>query len=273
MRLMSASLVTVLSVAHLAFAAPPPCKAPEDVAGIVAPLPDLRTSFRRGATLNVLAVGSATVFGPEASLARGTVTNQALSHPASDQPVAALPQGSAGTPSQYAFPLQMARALEAAVPGLTVSVTVRGGRGMSASDMVPLIHSEFAAHHYQLLLWQTGTVEAVRNISPGDFASTLMDGVDTARSAGADVVLVDSQFSRFLEANTDIDRYKEALQQVAITPGVALFHRFDLMRAWASDGQLDLERTSPAEREHAIERLHACLGESLARMVLAGANS
>ena len=54
-------------------------------------------------------------------------------------------------------------------------------------------------------------------------------------------------------------------------PGVLLFHRFELMRLWANDGQIDLERTPRGERKRMGEALHACLGAHLARMVAAGA--
>ena len=55
-------------------------------------------------------------------------------------------------------------------------------------------------------------------------------------------------------------------------PGVALFHRFDLMRAWANDGGIDLERTAKVDREKALDQLNDCLGQALARFVLSGAD-
>jgi hypothetical protein len=61
------------------------------------------------------------------------------------------------------------------------------------------------------------------------------------------------------------------MQQVATMPGVALFHRFDLMRAWANDGRIDLENAPKADRDKALDELNACLGKALARFVLSGA--
>jgi hypothetical protein len=93
------------------------------------------------------------------------------------------------------------------------------------------------------------------------------------RDAGGDLVLIDPQFSRFLRANTDLDPYEGALQQVATMPGVTLFPRFELMRAWANEGRIDLERTAKADRDKALERLHKCLGQALARFVLSAADT
>ncbi len=243
------------------------CAAPDELVGTVAPLPQLAAVLKPGGTLDVLTVGSATVFSPAESLQTGTVTGQALGLGNGPR------TGSLSTVSESAFPLQMAQALRQAVPGVTVNVTVRGGRGITAGDMLGLIRTELAAHHYQLVIWQTGTVEAVRNTPSGEFYQTLSDGAALIADAGADLVLVDPQFSRFLHANADLDPYAQAMQQIAAQPGVALFHRFELMRYWANEGAIDLERTPKAQRLSTVEALHACLGAKLAHLVASGARA
>jgi hypothetical protein len=54
------------------------------------------------------------------------------------------------------------------------------------------------------------------------------------------------------------------------TPGVTLFHRFDLTQAWVYSGQVDLERVSRDQRDKTISMLNDCLGQALARYVLGG---
>jgi hypothetical protein len=229
--------------------------------------------------LRVLAVGSATMFGPDATLMPGTVTSQALTRPPgqpSPNPVPAVaPPASPVTPvaSESAFPWQMARALEAAVPGLKVEVVLRGGRGMAATEMLDLMRKELSAGTFQLVLWQTGTVEAVRNSPPGEFAQVLSDGAEAAEAANANLVLIDPQYSRFLQTNSNLDPYTQALQQAASMPGVVLFRRYDLMHAWVNEGHIDLERTPKPDRRKTVELLHRCLGQHLARMVIAGAHT
>lgn len=247
------------------------CEAPDDAAGVVTPLPHVAAALKPGSTLDVLAIGSASLFGPEASLAPGSLTNQAVNGATSTS----TPQAQIITaiPSATAFPQQMARALEAAVPGAKVSVTVRGGRGLSAAEQLSLLEDTLERGHYSLVIWQTGTVEAVRNTPPSEFGQTLADGAARVESAGADLVLIDPQFSRFLQTNSNIEPYEQAFQHLGSLPGVLLFHRFDLMRAWVNEGQIDLERTPKASRKRTVEQLHACLGAHLARMVLSGARS
>jgi acyl-CoA thioesterase-1 len=253
-----------------ASAAQNPCEAPDEASGVVTGLPHVAAALKPGSTLEVLAVGSATLFGPEASLLPGTATNHA---PGGAQATAPPPQVINAEPSELAFPRQMAKALEVAVPGASVHVTVRGGRGLTASDMLNLLRTALRQSKYQLVLWQTGTVEAVRNVPPGEFAQTLAEGAEAVRQANADLVLIDPQFSRFLQTNSNLDPYEQAFQQVSSMPDVLLFRRFELMRTWVNEGQIDLERTGKSNRKHVVELLHSCLGAHLARMVLAGARS
>ena len=218
------------------------------------PLPHVQAALKPGNTLAVLAVGSATVFGPDAS-----ITADAASKSAAQPPL---------QPSQVGFPWQAAHTLEAAVRGLRVNVTVIGHRGLTAGEMLSRLRDELPKKPYRLVLWQTGTVEAVEDLPPDDFYQTLADGAAAVAAAGADLVLVDPQYSRFLEANANLEPYAGALQAAATLPGVALFHRTALMRDWAEAGAIDLERAPKADRPATAARLHACLGRALARALL-----
>jgi len=235
-------------------AAPSVCPPADESAMEAASLPHVAAALKPGGTLNILAVGSATVFGPESNSAADAAGKNAAKPPLQ--------------PSQTGFPWQAAHALEAAVRGLRVNVTVIGRRGLTASEMLDRLDEELPKKSYRLVLWQTGTVDAVQGQPPGDFYQTLADGAATVAAAGADLVLIDPQYSRFLEANANLAPYAAALQAAGGLPGVALFHRTALMRDWAESGDIDLERTAKADRPAAAIRLHACLGRALAAALL-----
>ncbi len=137
--------------------------------------------------------------------------------------------------------------------------------------MLPILRQELAAHHYDLVIWQTGTVEAVQGLRPDVLRGVLQEGADAVEQTQADLVLIDPQFSRFLRANADLSPYETVLQQMTNTQGVTLFHRFDLTQAWVNSGQVDLERVSRDQRDKTIALLNTCLGQALARFVLTGA--
>jgi acyl-CoA thioesterase I len=225
------------------------CNAPAEFITANGSLGQLASAIAAGGLINVLAIGSATTVG-------GTNVN-----------------GAQTTGKQEAsFPWQMVDALHAALPNAEFHITVHGGRGMTAEDMLPMLQAALKQQHYPLVLWQTGTVEAVRGLQPDHLLDVLHTGAELVRDAGGDLVLIDPQFSRFLRANTDLDPYEGVLQQVATMPGVTLFRRFELMRAWTNQGGVDLERTPKADRDKALDTLNQCLGQALAQFVLSGAD-
>lgn len=238
-----------------AAATPDPCAASDAAAADAADLPNVSARLAPGRTLDILSIGSGAAPGGGGA----------------DRP--GVPAGKPRSTSEQSFPARMSQALQDAVPGMEVRLTTRGGKGLTAAEMLDVLRAEFVSRRYQLVIWQTGTVEAVRNLPPGDFAATLSEGAAMAQEAQADLVLVDPQFSRFLQTNANLDPYAQAFQQVAAIPGVALFRRYDLMRAWVNEGQIDLERAPRGDRQRTVEALHRCLGLHLARLILSAGQS
>ena len=205
------------------------------------PLAHVQAALQSGEHLNVLVVGSATVLGPDPN----------------------SPEAS--------FPYRMARALKAAVPGADISLTVTGGKGLTAADMVALLRQALAKTSYQLVLWQTGSIEAMKGMKVDDLAAALAEGRSLTQSAGADLILIDPQFSRHLRDTTNLAPYEAALEHASTPPDASLFRRYELMQAWADNGGIDLEHAAPADRQKVADMLHACLGRALARRLLTAA--
>jgi hypothetical protein len=240
MRLRFLALIAVLGapITH-AEALSPDCGAPAEITDNVGSLPNVAQAVANK-SLAILAVGSATMQGPDHA------------------------------PPDFSFPHRMLQSLRASRPDLQITLDVESQRGLTAAQQLEKMRVAISRHPYRLVLWQTGTVEAVRNLSPGDFADTLADGASLVHGAGADLMLIDPQFSRFLRANANVDPYQAALQQEAAQQDVALFHRYDLMRFWVANGRIDLERVKPEDRFATAEKLHICLGAALSRVVLVG---
>ncbi len=202
-------------------------------------LPRVAAALKSG-RLDVLAIGSATVLG-----ARGR--------------------------AEGSFSDRMVQQLREAAPGAEIHLTVQGERGMPATRMLALLRRQLAGKNFALVVWQTGTVEAARKLPAEEFARTLDAGAEAVHAAGADLLLVDPQYSRMLQANTTLGPYRETMQQAARRHAALLFSRFDLIRRWAEAGQLDLESAAKPEREKMAEQLNACLGQALAQTVLRAA--
>ncbi len=240
---LAALLVFALPGAGPAGASEPDCPAATDIAApdaTAGTLPRVAAALNAGG-LDVLAIGSGTVLG-----ARGR------------------PEGS--------FPDHMAQDLRARLPGTEIRLTVQGERGLTAAAMLAILRKSLADQHFALVVWQTGTVEAVRKLPPEEFARTLDDGAEAVREAGANLILVDPQYSRMLETHADLPPYRAVMQQAAQRHHAVLFSRFDLIRQWVEAGDLDLESAAKADRPKMAALLNACLGQALARTVLRAAD-
>jgi hypothetical protein len=216
------------------------CASPAEITAATVALPHAAAALSDQHRLRILAIGSGTL------LAQG--------------------RAAAGT----AFPQRMADALRAAWPTATIDLTLEGGKGLTAADQLAKLRTAQQSGHFDLILWQTGTVEAVHKVPIDEFTATLNAGATLATDTGADLILVDQQFSRMLQAKTDITPYQQALAHVAAEHHALLFRRFDLMRQWVGSGQIDLERASPATRENVATTLHACIGNALSTLVING---
>jgi hypothetical protein len=226
------------------------CEMPADLTTPAAPLTAVAAALATKGSVNILALGSGSTVGET-----GNSSGPALA---------------VKTPGA-SFPYRMLDVLQVARKSAQVQLTVKGGRNLTAEDMLPILQQELATHHYDLVLWQVGTVEAVRGLRPETLYGVLQDGVAAANDAHADIILIDPQFSHFLRANTDLGPYEGVLEQISGLPGVSLFHRFDLTQLWAANGQVDLERVGRDQRDKTVALLNTCLGHALAQYVLTGA--
>lgn len=234
------ALLLLLAVPDPAGAATLGCgAAPELLQADGLPLPATARAVREG-RLRILAIGSASVFGP----------------------------GTSGPDA--AWPARLEALLGQRLPGLAIEVTVRGGRGVTAQEVARLLPAELAALRPNLVLWQAGTVEAVRGLELDRLTEALKEGAERVQAAGADLVLLDQQFSRFLRANTNIDLYRDAIRLAAAAHGVPVLRRYELMRFWAETDRIDLERAPREMRTVVADRLNACLAEAVAGLVLDG---
>jgi hypothetical protein len=121
-----------------------------------------------------------------------------------------------------------------------------------------------------LVIWETGTMEAVRGVDVDAFRETLRAGIDELRAAGVEVVLMNMQFSRETDAMIHFEPYLIAMRQVADATDVPLFHRHGIMRYWAESGLLDLRVRDDEKRRELAVKLYDCIGRAMAKFVTRG---
>jgi hypothetical protein len=167
------------------------------------------------------------------------------------------------------YPARVQSALQAKLPGIAVKVYTDVKSRRTAADMVKTLDPALAAAKPALMIWQTGTVDAMLAIDPDRFSSALDRGINKARSAGADVIFVNSQYSPRTESMIALGTYTENMRWVAVQQEIPIFDRFNVMKSWADLGVFNLQ--SSTNKLDIAERIHDCIGRLLADLVVEAA--
>ena len=171
---------------------------------------------------------------------------------------------------EFAWPARLASALAERFPSKRVKVINLAVGRQTAKRAVERLEHDVLPLKPTLVIWETGTMEAVRGTDVDEFRQTMQTGIDKLRAAGADVLLMNMQFSRASDAVIHFEPYLAAMRQLADINDVPLFRRHAIMRHWAESGALDL-RTGEGEKGRELAaNLYDCIGRAMADLVTRG---
>lgn len=146
-------------------------------------------------------------------------------------------------------------------------VTISAKAGQTAAQMFPQLGSLLKESRPTLIVWQTGTVDALRSVDLDDFGTALVQGIRLAMAPGTDVILMNPQFGSNVLRLRSIQPYLDYLYQVARAEDAMLFARYAIMQEWVESGRLNLAKTTKAEQDRIADQAHDCVAQLLARMI------
>jgi hypothetical protein len=218
--------------------APATCEVPAYLLSSESSLPKVAEAVKKAQKLDVLVVGS-----------RSSTIN---------------------TADGTAYPGRLEAILREKLPGVTINVNVELQVKKTAEEVAAGLSKLVEGKRPTLVIWQTGTVDAMRSIDPDDFRAAVDDGVAALQSAGTDVILMNLQYSPRTETMISAAPYIDNMRVVAQQHDVPLFDRFAVMRHWNEAGDFDLFSAS-----HGLDlakRVHDCLGRALSKFVIDAAH-
>jgi lysophospholipase L1-like esterase len=169
-----------------------------------------------------------------------------------------------------AYPGRLEAVLREKLPGVKVNVNVELQVKKTAEEVAAGLSKLVEEKKPTLVIWQTGTVDAMRSVDPDDFRAAVGDGVAALQSAGTDVILMNLQYSPRTETMISAAPYIDNMRVVAQQHDVPLFDRFAVMRHWNEAGDFDLFSAS-----HGLDlakRVHDCLGRALSKFAIDAAH-
>lgn len=171
--------------------------------------------------------------------------------------------------NNIAYPSRLQPALAKRLPGVEIKVTNYAKTRQTAAEMAQSFQSVLADPKPTLVVWQTGTVDAMKGIDPDDFRMALDDGVGALQSRGMDVILMNMQYSPRTESMIAIAAYADGMRWVGQHRQVPLFDRLAVMKQWSELGTFDLLAATKDVKTAA--QVHDCIAQLVADLIVEGA--
>jgi hypothetical protein len=168
-----------------------------------------------------------------------------------------------------AYPARLQVALSGLLPGVAIKVVPQVKSRQTAGEMLEQAMPGIVQQRPALIIWQTGTVDAIKGVDPEEFRATLDQGVEVLQADGVDVIFMNMQYSPRTDSMISINPYAENMRWVALQHDVPLFDRFALMKHWTELGTFDLYDAS--KNTDTAERVHDCIGKLLAGLIAGAA--
>jgi lysophospholipase L1-like esterase len=165
-----------------------------------------------------------------------------------------------------AYPAKLEAALKGRLPGVAVTVATHAKPRQTASQIDGVLEKVLLDEKPNLVVLQTGTYDALQGIDPEHFRASVADGVETLQAGGADVILMNMQYSPRTESTIALGGYADNMRWVAREREVPLFDRLAIMRHWYDSGMIDLYAAT--KDVGLAKRVHECIGRALASMVI-----
>jgi acyl-CoA thioesterase I len=175
--------------------------------------------------------------------------------------------GAAAGGLEFAWPNRLAEALAARHPGTTINVFNKAQPNNTAEMMLSRFEKEILPANPALVIWETGTRDAVNGVDLDAFRETLQQGIDQLHERNIEVVLMDSQFSSRTQMIVNFSRYADTMRDVASANNIGVFPRHDIMRIWAEEGVFDFEVNERNAVLGLARRLYDCIGQAVATFI------
>jgi hypothetical protein len=165
-----------------------------------------------------------------------------------------------------AYPARLEVALQKRLPDVAVKVISLARPRQTAADMAEGFPKVLKDEKPALVIWQTGTYDAMRGVGAETFQGTLEAAVDKLQAGGANVIFMNMQYSPRTEAVISTAAYADAIRWVGLEHAVNVFDRQAVMRQWSELGTFDL--LTATKSLDTAAKVHNCFGSMLADLVV-----
>jgi hypothetical protein len=170
--------------------------------------------------------------------------------------------------ANLAYPAQLQRILAKRLPEFKTEVVMNVKPRRTAEEMGEVFEKLLMDDKPDLVIWQSGTFDAITGVDPDEYRAALDEGVEALRDGGADVVLMNMQYSPRTESMIAIQAYADSMRLVSQQREVPLMDRFAVMKHWNEVGTFDFYKAT--RKLEMAGRIHECIAQLLADAIQDG---
>ncbi len=213
------------------------CSAPTALMRLTQPLPHMAQRLARHQPITIVAIGSSSTAGAGAS-----------------SPAAS-------------YPSRLALELKAHFPDSAITVINRGVNGEEIRDMLARFADGVIKAKPDLVVWQVGTNSVLRDHPMTRMNPAILDGVRRIRAVGADVVMMDPQYTPRYLAKPEAEGMVQLIAATAKEANVDLIQRFAVMRYWHDAEHMDFTEFAAPDQLHMNDWSYACLAKLISAAI------
>ncbi len=172
--------------------------------------------------------------------------------------------------SAATYPEVMRRELGRLRPDLRIEMVNSGRIGKTIPGDITRLDRDVLAYRPDLVVWQLGTNDVVWGGRVDGLKDQIVQGIRAIKTSGADVVLMDLQYTPVVLASSGHSPMQDIIAEAARQERVGLFPRFVLMRQ-AVDAGLPPSALVSWDGLHNSADGYNCIGRALARAIYAAA--
>jgi len=241
--LIAIALLLVAPVGRRAHAKIDRCGVSSDLAALDMTLPHVAKALETGGPVVIVAFGSSSTYGTGA------------------------------TARDKSYPSRLAALLARRLPGANMVVLNRGVGGETAATTLGRIDSDAIAVHPDLVIWQVGTNDVLRDVDPVAAGAIIREGVTRMQRAGIDVILMDVQFAPAVLQHASFREMERVIAAEGRLLDVPVIHRFAMMREWAEEGRMPLSVMLSRDHLHMTDLSYDCLARRIGRSIALAARA
>ncbi len=215
------------------------CRAPEELVRADSPLPRMAEAIEKDQAIRIVVLGTMSSAGTGAGV----------------------------TAIYQSYPEKFREELSRRYARVPVTLVNLAQRGWTAVDMAAAIEAKVIPLKPTVVIWQTGSVEAVRGLDVNLMGEAIGSGIALLHENHSDVVLIEPQYNPRASAIINFEPYAEYMQRIADSLNVILFNRYDIMKHWVEEGVVKFDDPSRAMQRLNADQVHGCLGLLLADIV------